>query len=362
MKSLMFLPRKIVVGYQFRDDTYTNKLAYVIYRDEKNTLRKEKSWNQWRDENISIDEFDNIPIAGFVLNKNVGGYCDHWMRSSYIRIYDPRGFEFEITLPNLLYILEHSSSTNKKLKGEFVYGWNNSELFLIPVSAPDYPDFKKYTDNIFKPEKIKPEQLIVGAKYLLKDNTEVIYLGKHEIIVKNYYNTFRYDGLNYCYSRAIENSKYNPEQDYIQCCKSFSDKILCISEEKPHKNTAEMLNNIYNKFNIDFTGVAYYKPTKKELKEYLKKNIDNEVDVTLYKGNFINNSVFTAVMNKNEYINSKKCQYNYYSHYIVASCWEDYSYSPKKFGDFWNQVIAFKKIENGKVVDHLWTCNLVVEK
>ena len=67
-------------------------------------------------------------------------------------------------------------------------------------------------------------------------------------------------------------------------------------------------------------------------------------------------------MNKNEYINSKKSSYNYYSHYIIGSCWKDYSYNPKEFGDFWNQVIAFKKIENGKVVDHLWTCNLVVEK
>ena len=44
----MFLPKKIKAGYIKREDTYTGKLAYVIYYDEKNTLRKEKSWNSWR--------------------------------------------------------------------------------------------------------------------------------------------------------------------------------------------------------------------------------------------------------------------------------------------------------------------------
>lgn len=36
----LFIPEKIKVGYQKRTDTYTNKLAYVIYYDEKNKLRK----------------------------------------------------------------------------------------------------------------------------------------------------------------------------------------------------------------------------------------------------------------------------------------------------------------------------------
>ena len=41
---MQFIPKKIKVGYQDRDDTYTGKLAYVIYYDEKGKLRKENSW------------------------------------------------------------------------------------------------------------------------------------------------------------------------------------------------------------------------------------------------------------------------------------------------------------------------------
>ena len=46
-----FIPKKIKVGFQERKDTYSGKLAYVIYYDEKNNLRKEQSWNSWRDKN-----------------------------------------------------------------------------------------------------------------------------------------------------------------------------------------------------------------------------------------------------------------------------------------------------------------------
>ena len=52
MKSNIFVPKRINVGFQERSSTYTGKLAYVIYYDEKGTLRKEKSWNGWRNKEI----------------------------------------------------------------------------------------------------------------------------------------------------------------------------------------------------------------------------------------------------------------------------------------------------------------------
>ena len=65
----LYIPDKIKVGYQKREGTYTGKLAYVIYYDEKGKLRKEASWNSWRKHDIEPQEFDNIPTEGFVLNK-----------------------------------------------------------------------------------------------------------------------------------------------------------------------------------------------------------------------------------------------------------------------------------------------------
>ena len=181
MKSTIFIPKVINVGYQNRKDTYTGKLADVVYTDEKGVVRKQASWDGWRDNNIEPDTFDNIPTSGFVLNKKVGDTCSHWnFRQAYCRVYDPRGFEFEITIENLLYILENTNSiVGKGLEGEFVYGWSGKDLILLPTNSPDYKDIMDYTNAICSDIKITAKSLVVGATYLGKDGYNYIYLGKH---------------------------------------------------------------------------------------------------------------------------------------------------------------------------------------
>lgn len=134
MKTNILIPNKINIGYVKRDDTYTGQLGFVTYFDNKDQLRKEKSWNDWRDESLGNNIYENKPLSGFVLNKKVGGDRYSWNpRQTYIRVYDPRGFEFEITIENLLYILDNTSCiVGKGLEGEFVYGWVNGQLLLIP--------------------------------------------------------------------------------------------------------------------------------------------------------------------------------------------------------------------------------------
>ena len=182
MNTSIFIPKRINVGFQNRNGTYTGKLAYVIYYDERGKLRKETSWNSWRDQKIPNEEFDNIPTEGFVLNKKVGDYSTGWdHRHAYCRVYDPRGFEFEITIENLLYILENTSAIKGKgLEGEFIYGWDGKDLILMPTGAPDYKEITKFNEIIHNDECIKAKDLIVGATYMTKDNEEWIYMGRFE--------------------------------------------------------------------------------------------------------------------------------------------------------------------------------------
>ena len=182
LNSSIFVPKTINVGYQNRSGTYTGKLAYVIYYDEKGKLRKEVSWNSWRDDKIPNDEFDNIPTEGFVLNKKAGDYSTGWdHRHAYCRVYDPRGFEFEITIENLLYILENANCIKGKgLEGEFIYGWDGKDLVLMPVESPDYKQIAAYNKVVHNNESIKTKDLILGATYLTKENIEWIYMGRFE--------------------------------------------------------------------------------------------------------------------------------------------------------------------------------------
>lgn len=204
MKSNIFIPKTINVGYRNRSGTYTGKLAYVIYYDEKGKLRKETSWNSWRDEKIPNEEFENVPTSGFVLNKKVGDYSSGWdHRQAYCRVYDPRNFEFEITIENLLYILENANSIKGKgLEGEFVYGWDGKDLVLMPVESPDYKQIAEYNKIVHNNESIKAKDLVLGATYLTKDNKEYVYMGK-----------FDYYGCGY---RWLSNGEY-------KTCKNYED-------------------------------------------------------------------------------------------------------------------------------------------
>lgn len=176
----LIIPKKINVGFQKRAGTYTGKLAFVVYTDDKGVLKKEKSWNDWRDHKIDPVEFDNVPTSGFVLNKKVGDHRGGWNgRLAWVRVWDPRNFEFEIAVDNLLFILEECSAIKGKgLEGEFVYSWDGTSLVLLPVDSQDYKNSVIHTERQGK--KVKAKEVKPGYLYMTKDGEEVMYLGKHE--------------------------------------------------------------------------------------------------------------------------------------------------------------------------------------
>ena len=183
MDAKLIIPKKVKVGFQERKDTYTGKLGFIIYYDPKGKLRQERSWNSWRDKSIEALEIENEPTTGFVLNKKVGDYSSRWGgRRAWIRVHDPRGFEFEISVENLLFILEYTSAIHGKgLEGEFVLAWggyhNQSKVILLPTNCPDYLESVSYAS--LQTKKVTKADMVEGATYLTKDNDEVIYLGRH---------------------------------------------------------------------------------------------------------------------------------------------------------------------------------------
>jgi hypothetical protein len=174
------IPDTIKVGFQNRQGTYTGKLAYVVYKDKKGVLRKEKSWNGWKDDKIPAQEFENVPTDGFVLNKKVGDHGGGWnSRKAWVRIYDPRDFEFEISVQNLLFILEECSAIKGKgLEGEFVYSWDRADLVLLPVASQNYKESVAFT--ALQDKKVTKKDMKEGCLYLNKDNEQVMYLGRQD--------------------------------------------------------------------------------------------------------------------------------------------------------------------------------------
>lgn len=296
----IYIPKKIKVGYQNRSDTYTKKLAYVIYYDEKNKLRKETSWQHWRDEKIEPDDFDNEPTRGFVLNKKVGDYAGDWgeHRQAYCRIYDPRGFEFEITINNLLYILENCDCLKGKgLDGEFVYGWDGKDLILIPVDSPDYKEIKSRTDKIQNGKRFKGKDLIIGATYLTKNDQKWVYMGRFDkwerftnCFRKNWYWSsekngkweFKLDGTwtlmpndkNTAYKHVSKGKYYwfytghnnysSFQKYYFETRKSIGDILIDCVDEKPSQNYAEYFDDLENN-HFDYNPINFTSETLLDL-------------------------------------------------------------------------------------------------
>ena len=316
MNTSIFIPKRINVGFQNRKGTYTGKLAYVIYYDERGKLRKETSWNNWRDQNIPNEEFDNVPTEGFVLNKKVGDYSTGWdHRHAYCRVYDPRGFEFEITIENLLYILENTSAIKGKgIEGEFVYGWDGKDLILMPTGASDYKEITKFNEIIHNDECIKAKDLIVGATYLTKSNEQWIYMGRFEQFYRAWNRNYEKEDVScgdkywfavsrYGYyvfehlktipknkfiacSDANCTSKYSEIYEAMECERSFSpydksgDKIIPISFEEFEKRAySEYLYGNY--LGTDFMSHVNGEYCKYQIRTQYDANADKKF--TLFK-------------------------------------------------------------------------------
>jgi len=180
MNEQLLIPDKLKVGFVARDDTYTKKLGYVIYYDQKGVLRKETSWQSWRNHKIPPVEVSNEPTEGFVLNKGVGGqrHSYGWnARNEAIRVYDPRDFEFEISVLNLLFILkECNCHKGAALEGKFVYAWNGGGLVLLPECSLDYQSSKKFTE--LQGKDVKGKELVEGTSYTTKRQQTLIYIGR----------------------------------------------------------------------------------------------------------------------------------------------------------------------------------------
>lgn len=225
-----------------------------------NKIVNEKLYN-WYTNNGSICNIDrNIPVSGFKINVDKGFTVEH-----KIYITDPRGFDVTICIDNLLNILKNCSyNINTGFEGEFVYGWNNSTLTLIPISSEEY----KYSKNFDNTDKVKLSDLIPGKYYKFKDTKELLYLGKLLTInveKSNNNNIYTYKDINVHIFKKQE--KYNP---YLQIKTTKKDII----EISGIQLTQEELNNeIVSYYKYKFNSTIITSPFKSITNIY--PNTDN---------------------------------------------------------------------------------------
>jgi len=202
MKTNLFIPSKIRVGFRKRSDTFTGMLAYVIYYDEKGKIRKEKSWTGWCDDSITTLEIDNDPRNGYIFNKGVKR-DGHWGSGrSVIRVYDPRDFEFEISVDNLIGLLMHSDVSKRDIVEDCVFAWSGADLVLLPTNSVEYTESVEYTAK--QSLKVSARDLVVGRQYGQKKHSGILtYIGRFPWLTSEY---------KYGYSSDIDQQRYQKDK------------------------------------------------------------------------------------------------------------------------------------------------------
>lgn len=311
MLSTLNIPKKIKIGFQERRDTYTGKLGYVIYYDNKGVLRKEKSWEGWRSKDIEPVEYDNVPTDGFVLNRHGGGGRRSYSwdaRNEFVRVWDPRGFEFEISIENVLFLLQECSSIKGKgLEGEMVYSWNGATLVLLPVNSQEFKESTNF--NILGTKKVGAKDVVVGCSYLTKNREELMYMGRLDWHTKESIKSKDSKGYNHWNYKMVSKKKHvflkladvycmetnnnknslevdiNNERKYlildgftklgertsINTLPIFAEEFMKI-EKSIYRNTPVKLLDVEDNSPIDITGENYWKRFRPDSRMSIKYN------------------------------------------------------------------------------------------
>ena len=303
MNNQLFIPKQIKVGYQERTDTYSKRLAYIIYYDAKGKLRKETSWKGWVTAKLGTPDYENKPLEGFVLNKDVGGVRHSWShngRMEKVRVFDPRGFEFEITIPNLLFILQECSSVKGKgLDGEFVYCWDGPELILLPASCQEYKECSAFT--AIQSNKVSSKEMVEGHVYITKKQENVVYMGKHNWTTSRYIKVVKKDGygrdrsayksqistkpMHIFYSEGDKN--FYAEPGFTKIASKVSDAITDYAskmdklQENPHISVPEKFEFKDKVFNIKPFAKTEY--SGREVAKIFKQKGDEALVYSLYR-------------------------------------------------------------------------------
>lgn len=314
MTTNMFIPKKLRVGFCTRTGTFSGKLAYVIYYDEKGNLRKEASWKTWCDKDTEVLELDNIPQPNFILNKGVkrDGYWGNG--HSKIRVHDPRDFEIEISVDNLMGILMHSDVSKRDIEVECVYAWSGTELVLLPINSVEYQDSVAYTAK--QDQKITAKDFVAGYTYQAKKSDDnFIYIGHFEWFEWNH--GYKHEGKLYSNPRSGSYSNHNYFSIHESKGKKhifYNDNLKCFV----HKTAADFSSIVANFVSDNYSQLVDTFFTTENSQKIIKIVVNNVPK----KKSYYNEQSLYFIEDDNLILSNLSYRNTYHAHNTQEHCME----------------------------------------
>lgn len=168
--------KNLFVGIsQSRNDHTLGNLGFMVPHEKNSAGRKrEKSVYQWLQEcdsrtppaKLKAEVLPNIPRTGF---RTCGSAYRHVTSAAYARVFDPYGFELEISVDNLIDILSQTDVHKGEIQDKLVWARDGANNFLL------IHDSKEEQKAWHEGEKLKPEpgDIVVSSQ----TNNRFLYLG-----------------------------------------------------------------------------------------------------------------------------------------------------------------------------------------
>lgn len=195
--SSIKIPNKVYVGFQGRRSEDEVPLGFMTpYDDTAAGKKRQATVDGWangygRSKTFNSVIIDNEPMIGFKIGRAIRRSSRYSGTSTAVRIEDPRGFELEISIENLVMLMNRNIMEDCELMQECVWGRDGGKNVLLPVNSDEY---KKYLDtqvlvsNKVSVKDIKPGDII---KLLGEEGTRE-YMGGLFPLVKETVNSHDY--------------------------------------------------------------------------------------------------------------------------------------------------------------------------
>ncbi len=246
----IIFPEQIIVGYSQRENYL---LSFITFK-EKNILRKEKSWNDWRDKKINHNVISNEPISGFKFFGSNKRSSD-WFGSgrNMVEIQHPNGFVFEITVENTITLLNDTIVENGEIKSKCLLAWSGVQMSLIKENSDIY---QQAVENINRNNIKTPiKNLQLGDYVILQNGVEGIYYGNQHTFIRkshNLYFNYKFEQFHFIKTENIKNEDFNISKS-LKISQIIKEKSIQITQN----DAIDKINNIiwttklYNKtYNI----------------------------------------------------------------------------------------------------------------
>lgn len=198
---------KLYVGFQ-RNASATGAMPvgwFTPYDDNKAGQKRRDAIDNWSTYHNNGQKplnpilLDNKAMIGFRISqrqRNAGWHSS----TEYIRIEDPRGFEVDITLVNMIMLTDNNLIENGEILRECIWGRDGNFNVLLPINSTPYEQAFSNTER--QKTHVNIRKLSRGDHVVLKNGISGRYMGKlHSVNIEteNHY-TKMYNGSidSYC--------------------------------------------------------------------------------------------------------------------------------------------------------------------